>query len=69
MQTLLGEVYLRKLAKQGVQFVSITQPLGDDDDPAIGNWLDEETHRTGVASAGSMVLQSFVPAPGSGDWL
>jgi Resolvase, N terminal domain len=28
------EFYLRKLAKQGVKLVSITQPLGDDDDPA-----------------------------------
>jgi len=28
------EFYLRKLAKQGVKLVSITQPLGDEDDPA-----------------------------------
>jgi len=28
------EFYLRKLAKHGVKLVSITQPLGDDDDPA-----------------------------------
>jgi DNA invertase Pin-like site-specific DNA recombinase len=28
------EFYLRKLAKQGVKPVSVTQPLGDDDDPA-----------------------------------
>jgi site-specific DNA recombinase len=28
------EFYLRKLAKQGVKLVSVTQPLGDDDDPA-----------------------------------
>jgi predicted site-specific integrase-resolvase len=28
------EFYLRKLAKQGVKLVSLTQPLGDDDDPA-----------------------------------
>ncbi|MGY8664200.1 hypothetical protein Q3C01_17825 [Bradyrhizobium sp. UFLA05-109] len=27
------EFYLRKLAKPGVKLVSITQPLGDDDDP------------------------------------
>ncbi|WP_235940096.1 recombinase family protein [Bradyrhizobium hipponense] len=27
------EFYLRKLAKHGVKLVSITQPLGDDDDP------------------------------------
>jgi site-specific DNA recombinase len=28
------EFYLRKLAKHGVKLVSITQPLGDDNDPA-----------------------------------
>src|SRR6266446_3056892 len=28
------EFYLRKLAKHGVKLVSITQPLGDEDDPA-----------------------------------
>jgi site-specific DNA recombinase len=28
------EFYLRKLAKHGVKLISITQPLGDDDDPA-----------------------------------
>jgi Resolvase, N terminal domain len=28
------EFYLRKLVKQGVKLVSITQPLGGDDDPA-----------------------------------
>ena len=28
------EFYLRKLAKAGVRLISITQPLGDDDDPA-----------------------------------
>jgi hypothetical protein len=28
------EFYFRKLPKQGVKLVSITQPLGDDDDPA-----------------------------------
>ena len=30
------EFYLRKLAKHGVKLVSITQPLGDDNDPAQG---------------------------------
>src|SRR3569833_1100897 len=30
------EFYLRKLSKCGVKLVSITQPVGDDDDPVQG---------------------------------
>jgi hypothetical protein len=42
------EFYLRKLAKQGVKLVSITQPLGNDDDPAHSRRASANTARSRI---------------------